>query len=135
VKRTKLSLTIVAVMIGLFALGVPVAYAGPRAITPPAGSAPTDLVAPVTVDDSDLAVYATFTLTLTATDDSSGVESTWYKVDGGAWRTGEYVTLRMQSIRHKLCGLPAGDHVVEYCSVDVAGNEELTQSCIVTLGR
>ncbi len=58
------------------------------------------------------------TVNLTATDDVSGVNATWYRVDGGDWTefteafdvTGE------------------GSHTVEFYSDDLLGNVETTQS-------
>jgi hypothetical protein len=54
------------------------------------------------------------TITLTATDDSSGVAYTKYKLDAGAWTnyTAAFVVSEI------------GDHVVYFYSVDYAGNVE-----------
>jgi hypothetical protein len=53
------------------------------------------------------------TLTLSATDDLSGVAGTWYTLNGG---TAKQYTSAVT--------LPAGADVIAYWSVDVAGNTE-----------
>jgi hypothetical protein len=89
--------------------------------------------APLTTDNADGAVHRSFTLTLTASDDASGVASTEYRLDGGAWTSGSSVTLRAP-IRHKRAGASVGQHLVEYRSIDAAGNVEETRSCTVRVG-
>jgi hypothetical protein len=52
-----------------------------------------------------------------AVDATSGVASTYYRVDGGEWKSGDSVLIS-----------EPGTHTVEYYSVDLAGNaEEITQ--------
>jgi hypothetical protein len=52
-----------------------------------------------------------------AMDATSGVAATYYRVNGGEWKTGDSVLIS-----------ESGMHVVEYYSVDLAGNaEEITQ--------
>ena len=78
----------------------------------------------------------TVTVTFSATDagsPSSGVYSTEYRLDGGAWQSGTSIGFRM-SIRHKRGGYSRGDHVIEYRSTDNAGNTETTRSCVVKIG-
>ncbi|MEQ1698663.1 MAG: fibronectin type III domain-containing protein [Ilumatobacteraceae bacterium] len=82
-----------------------------------------DRTAPVTAADvmggwsaSDVFV------SLTSDDNLSGVESTWFRVDGGSARQG-VVTVVAGS----------GAHVVEFWSVDVAGNVEGVQSVSVLI--
>ena len=67
-----------------------------------------DTVKPVTTQS-----FASGKLTLTATDDRSGISKTYYKLDGAA--EAEYSTP---------IDIPAGNHSVEYRSVDIAGNSE-----------
>jgi hypothetical protein len=63
------------------------------------------------------------TFTLSASDASSGVGTTFYAVDGGSTQTyGGTVTLSTQ-----------GDHTVTYWSVDNAGNAETTNTTHVKL--
>lgn len=91
-------------------------------------SAPSTGISGVADRWSNTAVRAT----LTPIDTLSSVASTEYRVDGGPWTSGTSVELR-RAIRHKRAGLPAGGHLVEYRSTDVAGNVEATKSCMVTL--
>jgi hypothetical protein len=58
------------------------------------------------------------TVTLSATDTLSGVESTWYKIDAGFW-TFYSVPFTVSS---------NGEHMVQYYSLDHAGNQEITKS-------
>ena len=62
------------------------------------------------------------TLTLSATDVTSGVAKTEYRIDSGAWTVGVSLTLQAD-----------GDHVVGYRSVDVAGNVEASQTVHVKI--
>ena len=63
------------------------------------------------------------TVTLTATDDNSGVNYTKYKVDGGAWMT--YTDPFVVSGN--------GEHTVAFYSVDNAGNVETEKSVTFTI--
>lgn len=63
------------------------------------------------------------TVTLTATDATSGVASTEVSVDGGDWAAYEGPVV--------VTG--AGTHTVEYRSTDVAGNVETTKSVVVDI--
>lgn len=64
------------------------------------------------------------TVTLTASDTTSGVASTQYRLDGGSWLT--YATSFVVSGN--------GSHLVEYRSTDAAGNAEATQSAPIQIG-
>jgi glucose/arabinose dehydrogenase/type 1 glutamine amidotransferase/regulation of enolase protein 1 (concanavalin A-like superfamily) len=55
--------------------------------------------------------------TLDAEDDGSGVASTEYRINGGAWTTYEAAV-----------DVPDGEHTVEFRSTDESGNEEEVQS-------
>ena len=68
------------------------------------------------------------TLTMSATDDGSGVSYTEYAVDGGAWVRASVVTV---SLGRK--GSNSGVHVVAYRSADLAGNVEAEQYAYVKL--
>lgn len=93
-----------------------------------------DRTAPVTTDNHDTAKHANFVLALSPTDATSGVASTQYSVDGGAWATGSSVTLALP-MRHRRAGIAPGTHMVQYRSTDAAGNVESIKSCQVILGR
>src|SRR3989454_1091078 len=62
-------------------------------------------------------------VTVTSTDATSGVQSTQYRVDGGAWRS--YATA------FPLSG--NGTHTVDYYATDVAGNVESAKSSVVRI--
>jgi hypothetical protein len=64
------------------------------------------------------------TVTLTATDDSSGVNYTMYKIDGGTWETYDAAPFVVSG---------NGEHTVAFYSVDIAGNEEVEQSTTFTI--
>jgi subtilisin family serine protease len=92
-----------------------------------------DTAAPSTGDDYDGLRRRYVSITLTAADATSGVATTMYRIDRGPWQPGTSVTLRRR-IPHKVAGLTAGRHLVEYYSADVAGNVEIEiKSCIVEL--
>jgi len=76
------------------------------------GGAPTDTTPPVTT----CVITGTnpVTITLSATDDMSGVNHTYYKIDNGSFAV--YTVPVVIS--------DVGDHVVYFYSVDVAGNTE-----------
>jgi hypothetical protein len=76
------------------------------------GGSPSDTTPPVTT----CAITGTnpVTITLTATDDISGVDYTMYKIDAGSYAT---YTGPVQVTE-------PGDHVVYFYSVDIAGNIE-----------
>jgi hypothetical protein len=62
------------------------------------------------------------TVTLTATDNLSGVAETQFSVDGAGFVTGTTIVLSR-----------VGTHTVRYHSIDVAGNVEKTHSLLVTV--
>jgi hypothetical protein len=92
-----------------------------------------DYAAPATTDNHDALAHHTFALVLSATDAGSGVYYTEYRIDGGAWKRGARVALAI-AIKHKRGNCTRGSHLVEYRSVDNAGNVESTHSCTVILG-
>jgi len=82
-----------------------------------------DTIPPVTIcilnppePDGDNGWYVSVvTVTLVATDEGSGVESTWYRLDGGYWKI---------YINNPFVVSQYGYHTVEYYSFDRAGNRE-----------
>jgi hypothetical protein len=64
------------------------------------------------------------TVTLTATDNLSGVAGTYYRVDGGAQKTGTSVSITTE-----------GTHAVAYWSVDKAGNTEMAGTATVLVDK
>ena len=77
-----------------------------------------DLTAPVTTGTTGGA-----TVTLTATDNLSGVAATFYKIDSGSQTT--------YTAPFTVTGV--GTHIVAYSSTDKAGNTETTHTLTVTL--
>jgi hypothetical protein len=92
-----------------------------------------DTVAPATTDNADGLHHHSFALVLTPSDASSGVASTAYRIDGGAWKSGTSVMMCI-AIRHKRGGYTRGSHTIEYRSTDNLGNVEAIKSCSVYLG-
>lgn len=64
-------------------------------------------------------------VTLTATDDLSGVANMTYSINGGAWKvyTGPFVLAN------------DGEHKVDYSTTDMAGNKEATKSLSVKVDK
>jgi len=96
-------------------------------VTGTAGS--EDTTPPVTncslAGDLEGDVYTSdVTVTLTATDDDSGVNYTMYKIDGGTWETYDAAPFVVSG---------NGEHTVAFYSVDIAGNEEVEQSTTFTI--
>src|SRR5437016_8859424 len=79
-----------------------------------------DTVAPVSSSQvagtlaGDGSYVSSVTVTLTASDTTSGIQSEQYRVDGGPWRT--------YSVPFTLGG--NGTHMLDYFATDVAGNAE-----------
>ena len=87
-----------------------------------------DGVAPTTSDNApdDVAIGG-FTLELTPWDRFSGVEHTYYSVDGGEWQEGTSAFF--------LGFLTPVTRTVAYYSVDRAGNRESIKTCTFTVWR
>ncbi|MFD0716085.1 OmpL47-type beta-barrel domain-containing protein [Paenibacillus sp. GCM10027626] len=84
-----------------------------------------DRSAPVTTDDAPADwVNKDVTVTLSASDNSSGVFATYYTVDNGAMRQGSAVTITSE-----------GTHTISYWSVDRAGNAETPHTVIVKIDK
>lgn len=87
-----------------------------------------DTTAPSTaltaVQGTTAATLDVATLTLAATDATSGVASTVYRIDGGAWATVGASPITVQGF---------GEHVVDLASTDVAGNAEPMRHETVTV--
>jgi hypothetical protein len=82
-------------------------------------------VAPTTTDDAPAEWQAgPVTVNFTATDNAggTGVKSTQYQLDGGAWTTGTSCQVETE-----------GDHTLKYRSTDFAGNQESTKETQVKL--
>ena len=83
-----------------------------------------DTIAPVTTSNAtNGATYTgaqTFTLVATDTN-GSGVASTWYRLDAGAWTTGTSVAVPAPASG-------SASHTLSWYSLDVAGNQEATKS-------
>jgi beta propeller repeat protein len=88
-----------------------------------------DGTAPVTTDDAGDGWHASGFTVHFASSDANGVVRTEYSVDGGAWQTG---TERKFTVSAKRTG-GAREFVVQFRSVDVAGNVEETKSCTVRI--
>jgi len=73
---------------------------------------------------------ADVTIDLSASDASSGVASTEYKVDGGGWTSGTSVVIAAPDN-----GSNDGMHTIQYRSTDVAGNVETAKTCTVGISR
>ena len=85
----------------------------------------TDLVAPTTTDDAPTGWQSgPITVNFTATDNAggTGVKSTQYQLDGGAWTTGTSCQVETE-----------GNHTLKYRSTDFAGNQESTKETQVKL--
>ncbi|WP_177307499.1 OmpL47-type beta-barrel domain-containing protein [Pseudoduganella namucuonensis] len=84
-----------------------------------------DTTAPATQADAPGgAVNKDTTVTLSATDTGSGVQATYYAVDGGAQRTGNAILFNTE-----------GNHSLVYWSVDWAGNIEPQRSASVRIDK
>ena len=62
------------------------------------------------------------TISFSATDNVSGVNITWYRIDGGEWHiyNGEDIVVSGE-----------GRHIIEFYSTDVAGNEEDARAKVI----
>ncbi|MEH7119420.1 endo-1,4-beta-xylanase [Neobacillus vireti] len=84
-----------------------------------------DTTAPVTNDNAPTDwVNKDVKVDLTATDNGSGVKTTYYKVDNGAEQTGNSFTISDEGI-----------HTVTYWSVDNAGNVEAQHTATVKIDK
>jgi hypothetical protein len=85
----------------------------------------SDTTAPVTqADTPGVTVGTVTTVTLSATDAGSGVQATYYTIDGGVRQTGTSIAV------------PAdGAHTLAYWSVDWAGNVEQQHTATVSLDK
>ena len=84
-----------------------------------------DRTAPVTASDAPVGWRnADVTVHFTASDNLSGVASTYSRVDGGSVNAGSAVTISVQ-----------GTHSVEFWSGDVAGNGETHHTAVVQLDK
>jgi hypothetical protein len=80
-----------------------------------------DRVAPITTSDAPAGWQTSdATVKLTAIDDLSGVQATYYSLNHGSTRAGTSVSIATEGV-----------NLLEYWSVDAAGNVETTQSVTV----
>lgn len=103
----------------------------PRAVTPrwAVAPAPADTTPPTTVDDAPGGwVNHAVVVHLTATDDSSGVASTFFSVDGGPQQTGTNVDVPAPADHSN-----DGTQAIRYFSVDNAGNVEAAHTILVRI--
>lgn len=131
---TGASLTLSGLSEGVHTLAVRAAdEAGNVDPTPATYSWTVDTVGPSTTATSNGQSYADahggwnnsdVIVTLAATDATSGVQTTYYSVDGGAAQAGTSLTLSAE-----------GEHTVTFWSVDVAGNVEPSQTVTVKLDK
>ncbi|EKN64723.1 fibronectin type III domain-containing protein [Neobacillus bataviensis LMG 21833] len=86
---------------------------------------PSDVTAPVTVaDTNEKWSKEDVSVTLTATDDISGVKSTYYSIDHGEFVEGTDLTISKEGI-----------HTVSFYSVDNAGNVEKVKTVDVKIDK
>ncbi|MBT2658918.1 endo-1,4-beta-xylanase [Bacillus sp. ISL-18] len=84
-----------------------------------------DTVAPVTADNAPTDwVNKDVKVDLSATDNSSGVKATYYKVDNGDQQTGNSITISDEGV-----------HKITYWSVDNAGNNEAQHTATVKIDK
>ncbi|MGB3259859.1 OmpL47-type beta-barrel domain-containing protein [Paenisporosarcina sp.] len=83
-----------------------------------------DGIAPETVSNADDQWYQEFTVELTATDNHSGVDKTFYSVNGSEFEEGTNFTVSEEGI-----------NVISFYSVDYAGNVEEVKTAEVKIDR
>jgi peptidoglycan/xylan/chitin deacetylase (PgdA/CDA1 family) len=100
------------------------------AVDPSPSTSPSDETAPVTVASGvDSRWHRTaVTVQLSATDDDSGVAATWFRVDGGAWKTGTKIVVAAPRNHGD-----DGQHAIDFYSVDGVGNTEAVQTVTVKI--
>lgn len=74
-----------------------------------------------TVDPATASAVSGANVWLNSTDATSGIGSTMYRIDNGSW----------QVYTGMLTVVGAGNHTVQFYSLDAAGNQEVTKSVIV----
>lgn len=83
-----------------------------------------DGIAPETVSNADDQWYQEFSVELTATDNHSGVEKTFYSVNGSEFEEGTNFTMTDEGI-----------NVISFYSIDYAGNIEKVKTAEVKIDR
>ncbi|MHC0039064.1 OmpL47-type beta-barrel domain-containing protein [Pseudoneobacillus sp. C159] len=90
-----------------------------------AGVSNIDKIVPVTKDNAPQGwVNSEVTFTLTASDNQSGIDKTYYIIDGEDQREGDTVSIGTE-----------GKHTVTYWSVDKAGNVEERQTTTIRIDK
>ena len=85
----------------------------------------SDMRPPATTHDAPDFANQAVEVHLSATDQGSGVVTTWYRVDDGAWQQGTTLSLDVPA------GTVNGAHYVYYASEDAYGNFEPIQQFVV----
>lgn len=84
-----------------------------------------DKTAPVTIATYPAGwINTSATITLAATDVSSSVKTTYYRIDGGSWSTGTTATISTE-----------GTHAFDFYSTDQAGNTEIVHTITVKIDK
>ena len=87
----------------------------------------TDTTPPTTLDDYDALWHTSdFTITLTATDDLSGVAETYYRINDGPIQN-------VSAHEQPLITTEGANNKLEYWSIDNAGNEELPHKILTEI--
>src|SRR3989454_2561076 len=86
-------------------------------------TAPSSLVALAGTQAADGSYISSVDVTLASTDATSGIQSSEYRVDGGAWRS--YASVFPVSGN--------GTHTIEHHATDVASNVETAKSAVVRI--
>lgn len=82
-----------------------------------------DTAAPVTTTNAKSDWQRTLqTVTLTASDEGSGVQKTFYSLDGGAFVEGNNIVVAEEGI-----------HQIQFYSIDNAGNQEATKTTVIKI--
>jgi hypothetical protein len=119
-----------AVLMLLIAAAVLVSLVGAGLSAADDGTLEEDTTAPVTVNDADgLWSAKDVTVTLTATDEGSGVADTYHRWQDDADFTLGATATKAASPDHE----NDGEHTLSYYSVDEAGNAETLKTCVVRI--
>jgi uncharacterized repeat protein (TIGR01451 family) len=106
-------------------------HVGLTPAAPPADAVPPTTTLTIGQPSSDGYVEPTTPFTLQATDATSGVSATAYRIIGGAYDSG----WQTYTTPFQLNPLADGAYTIRFNSTDVAGNVEATNSTTVTLFR
>ena len=65
------------------------------------------------------------TIALNASDNASGINATYYRIDEGEW----------QEYKEEIVVTKQGEHIIEFYSIDNAGNEEEAKNLTVKIDK